>query len=155
MINYRQTDEFFICGPQPLTFSIRDYLLQQHIAEKKIHFELFAAVEKSQAHSTLSTAPDTSKATTRITLHVDGRNFEFEKQLDDNSILDAALKAGADLPFACKGGVCCTCKAKLIEGQVRMDVHWGLEDEELKMGYILTCQSHPLTEKLVIDFDAR
>ena len=71
------------------------------------------------------------------------------------SILDEALKQGADLPFACKGGVCCTCKAKLLEGKVEMDVNWGLEEEELRQGFILTCQSHPVTEKVVIDFDAR
>ena len=70
-------------------------------------------------------------------------------------ILDEALKQGADLPFACKGGVCCTCKAKLAEGKVEMDVHWGLEEEEIKQGFILTCQSHPVTEKVVIDFDVR
>ena len=70
-------------------------------------------------------------------------------------ILDAALKQGADLPFACKGGVCCTCKAKLLEGEVVMDVHWGLEEEEIKQGYILTCQSHPKTERVVIDFDIK
>ena len=74
---------------------------------------------------------------------------------DSESILDEALKQGADLPFACKGGVCCTCKAKLVEGKVEMDVHWGLEEEEIKQGFILTCQSHPVTEKVVIDFDVR
>ena len=68
------------------------------------------------------------------------------------TILDAALAQGADLHFACKGGMCCTCKAKLIEGKVAMDVHWGLEDEEVDNGYILTCQSHPQTEKVVVDY---
>ena len=71
------------------------------------------------------------------------------------NILDAALQQGADLPYACKGGVCCTCKAKLLEGQVQMDVHWGLEQEEIEQGFILTCQSHPLTEKVVVDFDVK
>ncbi len=70
-----------------------------------------------------------------------------------NNILDAALLNGADLPFACKGGVCCTCKAKVIEGKVEMDVNYALEPEEVEQGYILTCQAHPLTETVVVDFD--
>ena len=82
--------------------------------------------------------------------------FSFNQSLQSKrSILDAAMQEGADLPFACKGGVCCTCKAKLLEGKVDMDVHWGLEDDEVQQGYILTCQSHPTSEKLVIDFDIK
>ena len=91
----------------------------------------------------------------KITVKVDGRSFDFDLSLNsDTTILDAALKQGADLPFACKGGMCCTCKAKLTDGEVEMDVHWGLEHEEIELGYILTCQSHPLTPKVVIDYDA-
>jgi ring-1,2-phenylacetyl-CoA epoxidase subunit PaaA len=74
---------------------------------------------------------------------------------DSESILDAALRQGADLPYDCKGGVCTTCNAKLTEGEVNMDVNWGLEPEEVAKGYILTCQSHPKTGRVVIDFDAR
>ena len=68
-------------------------------------------------------------------------------------ILDAALRQGADLPYACKGGVCCTCRARLVEGKVEMEVNYALEEEELARGFILTCQSHPRAEKVVIDFD--
>ena len=71
-----------------------------------------------------------------------------------DNILDAAIKRSADLPFACKGGMCCTCRAKLLEGNVEMEVNWALEKEELDAGYILTCQAIPLSEKIVIDFDA-
>jgi ring-1,2-phenylacetyl-CoA epoxidase subunit PaaE len=74
-------------------------------------------------------------------------------QSDGENILDAANKAGADLPYACKGGVCCTCKAKIIEGTARMDVNYALEKDEVEAGYILTCQSHPTSEKLIISFD--
>ena len=87
---------------------------------------------------------------------MDGRSFEVTIPFNsDQTILDAALQQGADLPYACKGGMCCTCKAKLLEGEVSMDVHWGLEEEEVAKGYILTCQSHPKTEKVVVDFDAK
>ncbi|HEY0355540.1 MAG TPA: 2Fe-2S iron-sulfur cluster-binding protein, partial [Flavisolibacter sp.] len=74
---------------------------------------------------------------------------------ESQSILDAALKQGADLPYACKGGVCTTCKAKLLQGQVKMDVNWGLEPDEVEQGYILTCQSHPVSDKIVVDFDSK
>ena len=95
-------------------------------------------------------------AKSNITVKLDGRSFDFDLPFSsDTSILDAALKQGADLPFACKGGVCCTCKAKLLEGEVDMDVNWGLEHEEVEQGYILSCQSHPKTEKVVVDFDIK
>lgn len=72
-----------------------------------------------------------------------------------DAILDAALKHGADLPYACKGGVCCTCRAKLVEGEVDMEVNYGLEPDEIEQGFILTCQSHPKSEKVVVDFDVK
>ena len=101
-------------------------------------------------------ATDNSGPKSKISVKLDGRSFDFDLSLtSDITILDAALKQGADLPFACKGGVCCTCKARLLEGEVSMDVHWGLEDEEIEQGYILTCQSHPKTEKVVVDFDVK
>ena len=79
------------------------------------------------------------------------RNFP----IGGTSILDAALQRGADLPYACKGGVCCTCKARLLEGKVKMDLNYGLEPDEVAAGYILTCQSHPVTETVKVDFDNR
>jgi len=86
---------------------------------------------------------------------MDGRSFTFMLDYNSNNILDAALAQGADLPFACKGGVCCTCKAKLAEGEVDMEVNYGLEQEEVKAGFILTCQSHPRSKKIVVDFDSK
>ena len=97
--------------------------------------------------------PDEPQAT--VSVKVDGILFDFKLGYESNSILDAALKEGADLPFACKGGVCCTCKAKLLEGEVKMDVNWGLEPDEVEAGFILTCQSHPTTERVVVDFDVK
>jgi ring-1,2-phenylacetyl-CoA epoxidase subunit PaaE len=76
-------------------------------------------------------------------------------QSGTQTILDAALQQGADLPYACKGGMCCTCKAKLLEGEAKMDVNWGLEEEEVQQGFILTCQAIPTSEKLVVDFDTK
>ena len=155
LIDYSAMDETFICGPEEMIFCIKDFLQQKKISEKKIHFELFTSStpkkSKTKTRAEIDTSPQSS-----ITVKVDGRELEFKLSLnDDTSILDAALKQGADLPYACKGGMCCTCKARLLEGEVEMDVHWGLEHEEIEKGFILTCQSHPKTEKVVVDFDIK
>src|SRR6185503_8340795 len=156
LIDYKATDEIFLCGPEEMIFSIKAFLEQKGIDNKRIHFELFTIPgEKKSTIHVKRTSTDTGPKS-RITVKLDGRSFDFDLALNsDMPILDAALKQGADLPFACKGGVCCTCKAKLTEGEVSMDVHWGLEDEEVEKGYILTCQSHPKTERVVVDFDIK
>jgi ring-1,2-phenylacetyl-CoA epoxidase subunit PaaE len=156
LVDYTSFDETFICGPEEMIFCIKNFLEQKGIDKKKIHFELFTTPgqKKSEVRSQKPGADSGPKS--KITVKLDGRSFDFDLSLtSDTTILDAALKQGADLPFACKGGVCCTCKARLLEGEVSMDVHWGLEEEEIKQGYILTCQSHPKTEKVVVDFDVK
>ena len=157
LIDYKKMDEIFICGPEEMIFCVKNFLEQKDISEKKIHFELFTTSgqkKKSGVGSRESVVKEGPQS--KITVKVDGRSFDFGLSLNsDTTILDAALKEGADLPFACKGGMCCTCKAKLLEGKVEMDVHWGLEHEEVEQGYILTCQSHPKTEKVVVDFDIK
>lgn len=156
MIDYTATDEFFICGPEEMIFSIKDYLETKGIDKKKIHFELFTSPGVKKADAVSYNFRENTASKSNITVKVDGRSFDFALSLtSDTTILDAALQQGADLPYACKGGMCCTCKARLLEGQVMMDVHWGLEEEEMEQGYILTCQSHPKTEKVVVDFDVK
>lgn len=154
LINLKQTDEFFVCGPEQMIFAVKDFLEAKNIETAKIHFELFASSTQNIATQNQETITD-SATTSKISVNVDGRSFEFDLPQNGQSILDAALQQGADLPFACKGGVCCTCKAKLVEGKVKMNVNWGLEQDEIAKGYILTCQSHPLTEKVVVDYDDR
>lgn len=158
LVNYAATDEFFLCGPEEMIFCVRDFLERSRINKKKIHFELFTTPGQFLNQKVIVNSPSSTdngpKST--VTVKLDGRSFDFGLSFKSStSILDAALQQGADLPFACKGGVCCTCKAKLVEGSVNMDVHWGLEDEEIEQGYILTCQSHPVTEKVVVDFDIK
>jgi len=155
LVDYAGTDEFFVCGPEEMIFCIKDFLETKGIDKKKIHFELFTSPgqKKTVRNREYETATGPKS---RITVKLDGRSFDFDLSLaSDTTILDAALKEGADLPYACKGGMCCTCKARLVEGEVMMDVHWGLEEEEVEKGYILTCQSHPKTEKVVVDFDVK
>jgi ring-1,2-phenylacetyl-CoA epoxidase subunit PaaE len=155
LINYAATDEVFICGPEEMIFCAKDFLEQQGMDKKKIHFELFAAPGKKNVAAKTTTEAKDNKPKSRITVKLDERSFDFDLGFDGDSILDAAMKEGADLPFACKGGVCCTCKAKLMEGEVEMEVNYGLEHEEVEQGFILTCQARPVTEKVVVDFDIK
>ncbi len=155
VIPYASLAEAFICGPEEMIFSAAAFLEKKGMAKENIHFELFttpgAKTEKKQVKNAI--ADDAPKA--KVTIRLDGRSTELAVAYEGDSILDVALKSGADLPFACKGGVCCTCRAKLVKGEVTMDVNYALEKEEVEQGFILTCQSHPVTEEVVIDFDVK
>ncbi|MBL7697063.1 MAG: phenylacetate-CoA oxygenase/reductase subunit PaaK [Chitinophagaceae bacterium] len=154
LIDINGMDHFFICGPEEMIFTVRDWLLEKGVAKEKIHFELFTVPgEKSKTTSSKITA--TSGEKSAITIKVDGKSTSFSHPYEGSSILDGALQHGADLPFACKGGVCATCRAKLISGQVEMDTNYALEEDELAAGFILTCQSHPRSAEVFIDFDVR
>lgn len=160
LVHYSQMDEIFICGPETMIFSVKEWLEATGIDKKKIHFELFTTPATGDTQKLTQTPasdllPPTSGKSSRITVRLDGIAFDFDLAYNGQPILDAALQQGADLPFACKGGVCATCRAKLVEGEVEMDINYALEPEEIEQGYILTCQSHPRTNKVVVDFDAR
>ncbi|HEY8893669.1 MAG TPA: 1,2-phenylacetyl-CoA epoxidase subunit PaaE, partial [Niastella sp.] len=158
LIDVRGMDDIFICGPEQMIFTVMNWLQQYGIEKKKIHFELFTTPgEKAEAGSRKSevSKEDSSVLKSKLTVKLDGIAFDFELPYDGQTILEAALQQGADLPFSCKGGVCSTCKAKLIEGQVDMDINYALEQEEVDAGFILTCQSHPRTNKVVVDFDVK
>jgi ring-1,2-phenylacetyl-CoA epoxidase subunit PaaE len=148
-------DEFFICGPEQMIFSVKNFLEERYVDPERIHFELFNTTKTKHATSDIHHSGNDSGPKSSITVKLDGRSFEFELGFGGQNILDAALQQGADLPYACKGGVCCTCKAKLVEGEVDMEVNWGLEKEEIEQGYILTCQAHPKTSTVVVDFDVK
>lgn len=155
LIDINRIDEFFICGPEEMIFYVKDFLEQKGIDKRKIHFELFTTPLRKASSYKPQNASETNKETSKITVKLDGRSFDFNLDYDSNNILDAALAQGADLPYACKGGVCTTCKAKLIEGKIEMEVNYGLEADEVAAGYILTCQSHPRSEKVMVDFDVK
>ena len=165
LIDVSSMDEVFLCGPAEMTFTVKDWLEQQGIDRKKIHFELFhtqtgeaiAGQGAARSRNAVTTVEDPSlkEAVSQVTVRLDGVSHEFNLSFDGDSILDAALLQGADLPFACKGGVCCTCRAKLIEGKVEMEVNYALEADELAAGFILTCQSHPRSERVIVDFDTK
>jgi ring-1,2-phenylacetyl-CoA epoxidase subunit PaaE len=152
LIDFKSVDDFFICGPEQMIFTVKDFLKGWRIESKQIHFELFTT--PTRKHTQIYTAVnETAQEGSVITVKLDGRSFDFNLDYNGNTILDAALAEGADAPFACKGGVCCTCKAKLVEGEVEMESNYGLDKSEVKAGFILTCQSHPRSKKVVVDYD--
>ena len=154
LINFTSVDEFFICGPEGMIFAVKKFLESKGVESNKIHFELFTTPTRknTKIYTAVTVQEDVGS---EIIVKSDGRSFNFKLDYDSNNILDAALAQGADLPFACKGGVCTTCRAKLIEGKVEMEANYGLEPDEVKAGFILTCQSHPRSKKVVVDFDSK
>jgi ring-1,2-phenylacetyl-CoA epoxidase subunit PaaE len=144
-------DGIYICGPEEMILGVKESLSSKGISEKQIHFELFASsVPKKEI---ISESISSEAVDSMVSIILDGDRIDIPLRTDGDSILDAAQKAGADLPFACKGGVCCTCKAKILEGSAKMDVNYALEKDEVEAGYILTCQAHPTSEKLLVSFD--
>jgi ring-1,2-phenylacetyl-CoA epoxidase subunit PaaE len=158
LIDVPGMDDIFICGPEQMIFTAKAWFEQQGIDKKKIHFELFTTPGETSAVSNKvyeAGKEESAAEKSKVTVKLDGIAFDFDLPYDGETVLEAALQQGADLPFSCKGGVCSTCKAKLIEGKVDMDTNYALEQEEVDAGFILTCQSHPRSERIVIDFDIK
>ncbi len=152
-----EVSDFFLCGPARMIMDIKGYLIEQGVDKRNIHFELFSTdgLEDSAVSNQRKEESFDPKEQSKVRIQLDGNQFEFNLEYGGKNILDAALENGADLPFACKGGVCCTCRAKLVEGDVVMDVNYALEQDELDQGFILTCQAHPRTENIMVDFDTK
>ena len=145
-------DHVFVCGPQGMSEDVEAAARDLEIPEAQIHVERF--VSEFGGRPRPPTAPPVAEAATRTaSIVADGKRREVAVR-DGEPILDAALRAGMDLPYACRGGMCSTCRARVVEGEVRMDVNYSLEPWELQAGFVLTCQSHPLSERVVVDFDA-
>ncbi|HRI58929.1 MAG TPA: phenylacetate-CoA oxygenase/reductase subunit PaaK, partial [Saprospiraceae bacterium] len=145
-------DAYFLCGPEEMIFSVKEALERLGVEPKKVHFELFTTSGAQKPAGTATVKKESFDAS--VTVIQDGTQFDFTLTSDGSTLLDAAMRAGADLPFSCKGGVCSTCKAKIMEGEVEMEVCYGLEPDEVAAGYVLTCQSHPKTKRVVVSFDA-
>lgn len=159
LVNADAMDEIFICGPEDMILGLRDYFIEERkIDAHKVHFELFSSPDQPRTvHKEWEEKQqqiDPSKMS-MVTVKLDGASFEMPLAYGGDNILDAALQQGADLPYACKGGVCSTCKAKLVSGEVDMEVNYALEPDELVANFILTCQAHPRTEQVVVDFDVK
>ncbi len=148
-------DEFFLCGPFEMIESVKSNLLKSGADKSKIHTELFTPPDQQKLVSgKIKTEKFGMKEKiSHVSVNVDGVTTDFELSFHGRSVLEEAVSKGVDLPYSCKGGVCSTCRAKLLEGEVEMTVNYALEEEEIEDGYILTCQSHPRSEKVRIDFD--
>ncbi|MCS7037358.1 MAG: 1,2-phenylacetyl-CoA epoxidase subunit PaaE [Saprospiraceae bacterium] len=147
-----EVDAFFLCGPEEMIFDIKATLEDMGVPAEKILFELFTTASSARKPPRpIVPAADVVEAS--VTVIQDGMTFDFVLPSDGSTLLDAAMRAGADLPFSCKGGVCSTCKAKVLEGDVEMEVCYGLEPDEIAAGFVLTCQTHPRSKRVVVSFD--
>ncbi|MFN4234404.1 MAG: 1,2-phenylacetyl-CoA epoxidase subunit PaaE [Bacteroidia bacterium] len=143
-------NEFFICGPTPMMDNVREVLEELKVDKNKIHIEYFTAQEAKPAEKSVSTG---GVIESKVTIIMDGVETTINLASNGKTILDAAMDAGLDAPFACKGAVCCTCKAKVLNGSVSMDMNYALTDDEVAEGYILTCQAHPQSPEVTVDYD--
>lgn len=153
-INLPSIHTTFICGPEPMMLVIADALRAHGLTNEQIKFELFASAQPGRlARQRTQTKTTSSAKLCAATVTLDGvsRNFDFPKE--GQSLLDAALENNLDAPYACKAGVCSTCKAKVLEGEVEMLVNHALEDYEVEQGYVLSCQCYPLSDRVVVSYD--
>ena len=145
-------DEVFVCGPHAMNDEVEAALLAAGVTAGRIHIERFG-IPPTAADATLHAPKEGDATTAKIAIVRDGLTREIGFQPTDESILAAASRAGLDVPYSCRSGVCATCRAKLIEGRVRMDRNFALEKSDLDAGFVLTCQAHPLTDRVVVSFD--
>ncbi len=152
-IDIEDTDHCFLCGPKDMIFLVRDELMEAGMPKERIHYELFFSGEPSASDRRVSESLENVADGTEVTIIDGGKEFHFIMNEGYESLLDSALAEGADLPFACKGGVCSTCKCKVLVGEVKMKLNYALEQDELDQNFVLSCQAVPVTDKIVVDFD--
>ena len=158
LVNLSCFDAYFICGPESMISEVSRGLRSLGVKEENIKYELFAASAEDARLVVENHSKRSAKYAGRqsqVTLRLDARTLSIDMTSDGENILDAAIGHGLDLPHSCKSGVCSTCKARLVEGEVDMDITHGLSPEEIEAGFILCCQSHPISEKVAIDFDRK
>ena len=150
-------DHAYVCGPFEMNDEAEAALLAAGVPEERVHIERFGIAQPAagQVGAIVHQAQPTDAAHARVTIIRDGLKREIGFSREQPSILDAASAAGMEVPFSCTSGVCGTCRAKLVEGEVRMERNFALDKKEVAAGYILTCQAHPLTERVVLSFDER
>ncbi|HEV3364309.1 MAG TPA: 2Fe-2S iron-sulfur cluster-binding protein, partial [Acidimicrobiia bacterium] len=150
-------DEWFLCGPAQMIETAREALLERGVDVGRIHRELFHVESAAPRRPTTIDADGSAggaAGTAEVSILLDGRTSTFTLAPAAEPILDAALAVRPDAPYACKNGMCGTCRAKVIEGAVEMDHNYALEDDELAAGFVLACQSHPRSDRVTLDFDA-
>lgn len=148
-------DEVFVCGPYSFNDDVETALKTAGVATERIHVERFGVPAAKPGAAPVHEVRPEDADNACVVIIRDGLKREIAFRKTDPSILDAAAAAGLDVPFSCKSGVCCTCRAKVLEGKVRMDRNFALDANEVAAGFVLTCQSHPLTERVVLSYDER
>lgn len=151
VVNADRVDRWFLCGPYEMVTGARQLLIDRGVAPEHVRDELFFAGPPATPPPP---PPTDEEATVHLTVILDGRASEVQMR-PETSVLDAAMSVRSELPYSCKGGMCATCKAKVIEGDVRMDKNYALVDTDLAQRFVLTCQSHPTTDRLIVDYDQR
>ena len=154
LIDVRSVDMSFICGPEPMMLTISEALQKHGLDDDQIKFELFAAAQPGRLARPAARMSAGAAGGSDATAIIDGERLTFRVE-SGTTVLQAALASAIDVPYACTAGVCSTCRCKLLEGEVQMVSNHALEDYEVERGYILSCQSLPLTERLVVDYDQR
>jgi ring-1,2-phenylacetyl-CoA epoxidase subunit PaaE len=155
LVDPRHIDHAFVCGPHALNDEAEAALLAAGVPAARIHVERFGFPPEQQPEGDAHARREGDVEGARVTVVRDGLSREIVFGERDPSILDAAARAGMDVPYSCKSGVCATCRAKVLEGKVRMDRNFALEPADVAAGFVLTCQAHPLTERVVVSFDER
>jgi ring-1,2-phenylacetyl-CoA epoxidase subunit PaaE len=143
----------YICGPELMIHDLKDGLQEMGLKPEQIKFELFGSGPYKRLVKEDERLVVGEDKVSKVTIRFDGHETDFQIGYRDQAVLDVAMQAGLDLPYSCKGGVCSTCRALVVEGKVHMDIQYGLEPDEIDAGYVLTCQSHPRTERLILDYD--
>jgi ring-1,2-phenylacetyl-CoA epoxidase subunit PaaE len=151
-LRVEDVDYAFICGPEDMMHGVSNALQEAGMPKERIRIELFAAGAAQTPRKPRAVSVE-ARHETEVTVIMDGVHASFTMDKDKESLLDAGLRAGIDMRYSCKGGVCSTCRCKVLGGQVEMDVNYALEDYEVARGFVLSCQSFPVTDKIVVDFD--
>ncbi|MBM78923.1 MAG: flavodoxin reductase [Crocinitomicaceae bacterium] len=152
-MDWLNADGFYMCGPEQMIMDIKESLQDFGVVEDKINYELFTVPVLMGGENKPVEVEDDFDGDSMVTVICDDEEVEFELSMDGDTILDAAMDEDLDVPFSCKGAVCCTCKAKVVEGKVIMDANYALSEQEVEDGYVLACQAHPASSKVIVDFD--
>jgi ring-1,2-phenylacetyl-CoA epoxidase subunit PaaE len=160
LVPVESVDDWFLCGPYDMVVGLREALDAQDVDPAHVHTELFHVDTTPAERRTTSDeelpagGADAAEALAEVTFNLDARTSTFTLENADETVLEGALRVRADVPFACQGGVCGTCRAKLVDGTVEMETNYALEPDEIEDGYVLTCQSHPTSPTVRVDYDA-
>lgn len=152
-IDIPDTSEVFLCGPEHMVNYLSEYLINAGLPKALVHFELFVTGLSEEDIKRAERLAQQNVEGTEVVIVDGGKEFAFTMTKEYDNILDAALGAGADLPFACKGGVCSTCKCEVKSGTVEMKINYALDEKEVSQNLVLSCQAVPTTDKVVVDFD--